>query len=219
MPTSILCMLLFSGIAIIYFIADHYSKENRISRLVNKTNKVKINKCKQNEYVQIIGKTITGNKTLKAPFSQRPCIGYYACAELYRDSAWIVIGSEIRFTNFFLEDTEGNRAMIRPGSLYYDFKQIFIETDYKESLKSDKNTKPRLEKFLEKHDVYNTNILSYNDNIRFREGIIDLNENISIIGIAKWKIVKDDTKNYNNTKVLLLTGTKSKPLTITNLKN
>ncbi|MFL1011099.1 hypothetical protein [Flavisericum labens] len=51
--------------------------------------------------------------------------------------------------------------------------------------------------------------------MRFKEGIIELNEPISVKGIAQWKTLKQPVEGYSYSKILTLSGTKKEKLLVT----
>ncbi|WP_298239440.1 hypothetical protein [uncultured Algibacter sp.] len=50
---------------------------------------------------------------------------------------------------------------------------------------------------------------------RCNEGLIELNEEIAIKGIAKWKTLKEPIEGYSYSRILTLNGTSEKRLLIT----
>ena len=51
--------------------------------------------------------------------------------------------------------------------------------------------------------------------MRYSEGVIELNEPITVKGVAQWKILNEPIEGYSYSKILTLTGTKKEKLLVT----
>lgn len=204
----------FLVVLLVIFISYYYGKKNVILRELKKTDKKPIHRIQQNEYVKIIGKATGGNKPLIAPISGRKCLCYYVLVEKKGNKHWHEYIVEERFQDFFL-DNQGERAIIKPRSVHFDFRKLFFEIDHQDSSGTFNDAKPNLERFLKKHGKESEGIFGFNKTLRYREGIIEVGETIAIKGVAEWKTLKEPIEGYSYSKILTLKGTANKKLIIT----
>ena len=78
-----------------------------------------------------------------------------------------------------------------------------FETDYKILLKS--------------YNITSTGILGFNKSLRYKEAIIEIGEQITVAGIAKWKTLSQPIEGYSYSKIAALESTEKQKLIITDL--
>lgn len=134
-------------VLLIVVISYYFSKEKTILRALSKIKVTEISKCRQNDYVKLKGKAVSGKEPLLSPFSKRPCVSYFVQVQRRNKNGWYTIIKEERFQDFFLEQNNGERAMIKPGNIHYNFKKSFFEIDHENQSGFGNDAKPHLEAF------------------------------------------------------------------------
>ena len=210
-PIIILLILISTGIFI--FLAFYYSKKNIIIRELQKTRKKQITGVKENEYAKVIGKALHVHEPLIAPLSGRKCVYYYVHIQRKGDKSWHTFIKEEKAQDFFLE-VNGEMAIIKPNSVP---KKTFVVEDFETKSGSFNDATPELERFLNKHGKESKGFFGFNKTLRYKEGIIELKEDIAVKGIGKWKRLKEPIEGYNYSKILTLTGNDKEKLIITDL--
>lgn len=210
-------ILFLAGVGVIILfvlLSNYFNKKNIILRELKKTEKKSIHRIQQNEYVKIIGTAVGGNEPLIAPFSGRKCLCYFARVEKKGNKHWHEYIVEERFQDFFV-DNQGERAIIKPRSVHFDFRKSYFEIDHEDSSGTFNDARPHLEKFLKKHGKESEGIFGFNKSLRYQEGIIEIGETIAIKGVAEWKTIKEPIEGFSYSKILSLKGTTNKKLIIT----
>jgi len=184
-------------------------------RELKKTDAKKVKQVKQNEYVKLVGKAIGGDVPFIAPLSGRPCLCYYIVVEEKgRKNSWHTYVEEEQFQDFFLK-TEDDLVIIRPSKTHIDFQKTYYVIDYEDKSGFLNDAKPLLEKYLNTFDKDSYGLLGLNKNLRYKEGIIELSEDITVKGVAQWKVLTEPIEDYSNLKILTLTGNSKEKLIIT----
>lgn len=192
-----------------------FSKKKAVLRELKKSSTKKVKLVRENEYVKLVGKALGGNEPLIAPLSQRECLCYYVIVEKKGNkNRWYKYVEEEQFQDFFLK-TEDDMVLVRPSKTLIDFQKTYYVIDHKDRSGFLNDAKPRLETYLKSFNKKSYGILGLNKTLRYSEGIIESNEKITVKGIAKWKIVSEPIKDYNNLKILTLEGNAQEKLIIT----
>lgn len=213
MEQPIIFFIIFSVIGIIIFLGYYFSTKNSILRELKKTRKKQISSVRENEYAKVIGKALHVHEPLIAPLSGRKCVYYYIHIQQKGDKSWHTFIKEEKAQDFFLE-VNGEMAIIKP----YEFpKKTFVVEDFETKSGSFNDATPELERFLKKHGKESTGFFGFNRNLRYKEGIIELKENIAVKGIGKWKRLSEPIEGYSYSKILTLTGNEKEKLIITDL--
>lgn len=213
MQQPIIIILLLSSTGILIFLGFYYSKKNTILRELKKTRKKQISSVRENEYAKVIGKALHVHEPLIAPLSGRKCVYYYVHIQRKGDKSWHTFIKEEKAQDFFLE-INGEMAIVKPDEFP---KKTFVVEDFETNSGTFNDATPALEKFLKEHDKESTGFLGFNKTLRYKEGVIELKENISVKGIGKWKPLKEPIAGYSYSKILTLTGNQKQKLIITDL--
>jgi len=207
MEDSIVFVLIISLIIIAIIIGYYFSKKNK------KTRKKQISSVRENEYAKVIGKALHVHEPLIAPLSGRKCVFYYIHIQKKGDKSWHTFIKEEKAQDFFLE-VNGEMAIVKPNEFP---KKTFVVEDFETKSGSFNDATPELESFLNKHGKESTGFFGFNRQLRYKEGIIELKENIAVKGIGKWKRLNEPIEGYNYSKILTLTGSEKEKLIITDL--
>lgn len=195
-------------------IAHYFSKKNRILRELKKTRRKAINSIRENEYVKIIGKAKYVKEPLVAPLSGRKCIYYQVIVEQKADKSWRTIIDDVKFQDFFVQ-TNTEMAIVKVSDLANSSKQVHLVKDFKESSGFLKDPTIKFDNYLEKHGKKSLSFLGLNKSMRYKEGIIALDEDIAVKGIANWKALNQTIEGYSYSRILTLSGNEKEKLLIT----
>lgn len=214
MPNYIVPVLFFLTIAIIIVVGIYFSDQYRILRAIKKVRRKQIHSVRENEYVKIVGKAKHAGEPLIAPLSNRECVYYDVKVEEKRGKHWKTIINDVYFNDFFIS-TGTEHAIVSIKSQAPNSKRIYLVTDHSSHSGTFKNTTPEIENYLTKNGHKSTGFLGMNKNLRYKESIIELDEEIAVMGIGQWKIVDIPSDRYSDTRILTLTGTKEQKLLVT----
>ena len=96
-----------------------------------------------------------------------------------------------------------NKRLLIKNLLAHNDENTFFD----KKRKIDISQKEGKAKFLKKHGKKSAGLFGFNKTLRFKEGIIETNENIAIKGIAEWKSFNQPIEGYSYSKKLTLKGT------------
>ena len=206
------CMFLF--VVLVGVTSFYFSTKNRILREFKKSRKKNVNSIKRNEYAKIIGQAKHVNTPLIAPLSGRECVYYHVIVEVQGDKNWRKIIDDVKTQDFFI-DCASEMVMIKPETLDKNLKRIYLVKDFNGKSGFRKDLPKNIEAYLAQHNKKSTSFLGTNKQMRYKEGIIALNETIAVKGVAEWKTLNQPIEGYSYSKILTLTGTKKQKLLIT----
>lgn len=209
----IIPILMFSLVMTIGVIAYYYSNKKVILREFKKSRKKQINRIQENEYAKIIGHAKHVKEPLIAPLSGRQCVYYHIVVEVKGDKSWRKIIDEQEHQEFFIE-SDSEMAIVKMTELQKTMRRIYLIKDYKKKSGFRNDAPEKLEAYLKQHNKKSISFLGLNKNMRYSEGVIELNEPIAVKGLAKWKTLKVPVEGYSYSKILTLTGTKNKKLLV-----
>lgn len=172
-----------------------------------------------NELSKVSGKALHVKDPLIAPYTNRKCVFYQIIIEQRvstgKSSHWKTLVKEERFQDFFI-DTKGDFVIVKPE----DHPQNYIchlVKDKKQSSGSFNDPTPRLRRILESHQINPETIFGFNKKIRYQEGIIEIGEQITVAGIAKWKSLSEPMPEYPYSKIATLESDGKQKIIITDL--
>ena len=178
-------------------------------REFKKSRKKPINRIQENEYAKIIGRAKHVNQPLEAPLSGRKCVYYQVIVEVKGYKSWRRIINNEKHQDFFIE-SNSEMAIVKMSLLQKSMKRFFLVKDYKEKSGFRNDATEKLQ-----HYSKSTAFLGINKTMRYSEGVIELNEPITVKGLAQWKIINEPIEGYSYSKILTLTGTKKEKLLVT----
>lgn len=208
-------ILLFSVFAIIGIISYFFSTEKRILRALGKAPLKPINRIRENEYAKIIGKAKYVHKPLIAPLSGRQCVYYHIIIEKKVKNGWSKYVEDKKIQDFFIES--GSELAFINTTQSNKFSQVYLIKDH--SLESGflNDATAKLENYLESLGKRSSGLLGFNKTLRYREGVIELDEKIAIKGIGKWKGLSEPIEGYSYSKILHIYGSKEQEFLLTDL--
>jgi hypothetical protein len=203
------------GIVIFIVVVSYFSKKNLILRELKKDRRKQLISVKENEYAKVIGKVFQTNQPLIAPLSGRACVYYEVLIEKKGDKSWHQFIKEEKAQDFFIK-SQGEMAKVK-ANIQANSKRVFLVKDFKKTSGFRKESTMRFDNFLEKHDKSSIGLLGFNKTLRYREGIIEINENIAVKGIGNWKSLKESIEGFSYSRILTFSGNPKEKLIITDL--
>ncbi|PQJ79796.1 GIDE domain-containing protein [Polaribacter porphyrae] len=201
----------------IYF----FSTKQKIIRILSKLPIKQFGSLKANEFSRVKGKALHIKEPLVAPFSKRKCVFYSIKIEQKKSngksSHWKTLVKEEQIQDFFLEKN-GDYVMVKPKQNPKNYMSHLV-IDKKVSSGTFNDASQEFEQLLKNYNIKSTGFLGFNKQIRYTEGIIEIGEEITVAGIAKWKNLKEPIKGFNYSKIVELESSEKQKLIITDLPN
>ena len=203
----------------IIIVAYYFSSKQVILRTLAKTPNKPVGGLKTNSFTKVTGKALHVKQPLIAPFSKRKCVYYKITIQQKRNngknSHWRTLISDSKIQDFFIE-AKGEHVIVRPKLNPKNFKNYLVIDKKTSSGTFNKPTKEFLE-VLKKYNIRSDGFLGFNKSLRYTEAIIELEEIVTVAGIAKWKHLKEPVEGYAYSKIAELVSTENQKLIITDL--
>ncbi|WP_298417327.1 hypothetical protein [uncultured Kordia sp.] len=206
--------LFILGVAVLIIVGIYFSDKYRILRQLKKVRRKRIQSVRENEYVKIVGKAKHAGAPLIAPLSKRECVYYKVEIEEKRGKSWRTMVNDVLFNDFFI-NTGTENAIVNIQAQATNSKRIHLVTDHSLNSGTFKNATPEIENYLALKGNKSTGFLGMNKTLRYKESIIELDEEIAVMGIGKWKTIDTPIDGYSDSRVLTLTGSKEQKLLVT----
>ena len=94
---------------------------------------------------------------------------------------------------------------------------MLLIKDKKTSSGTFNNPTPEFESLLRQYNIDPLNFLGFNKSLRYKEGVIEIGEQITVSGIAKWKTLNQPIPGYHYSKIAELVNQGKEKLIITDL--
>jgi hypothetical protein len=206
------------GTAFILFIVFgyYYNDKQQILRELKKSRRKTISQVREREYAKVVGKAKHVSEPLIAPISGRPCVYYEVLVEKYRDDSWDSVIEDSKSQDFFIENNS-ELAIVKAAleEDAEDFRRVHLVKDHERGSGFMNNASHKLEAYLAQHNKSSTGFLGFNKTLRYKEGIIALNETVAVKGIAKWKALNEPVDGYSYSRILTFEGSAEQKLLIT----
>lgn len=215
-PFLILVPIIF---IIVIFCGYYFNNKQFIIRTLRKLPSSGISGIRTNQLTKVTGKALHVEKPLIAPFSKRECIFYSIKIEEKRSSGnsshWATLVKDVRFQPFFVQKN-GEYIIVNPSDNPKNYKAHLV-VDKKASSHTFKESTPEFEALLRSYNVKSKGFLGFKKNIRYREAIIEIGEEITVAGIAKWKNLNEPIPGYSYSKIASLESNEKQKIIITDL--
>ena len=202
------------GIATLIFVGFYFSAKQRILRQLKEIRRKQIHSVRENEYVKIVGKAKHAGEPLIAPLSKRKCVYYDVKVQEKRGKHWNVIIDDVAYQDFFI-NTGTESAILNLRVQRDNTKRIHLVTDHSLNSGVFKEPDAEIKRYLELNGNKSTGFFGMNKSLRYTESVIELDEEIAVMGIGKWKTIDTPVDGYSDSRVLTLTGTPKQRLLIT----
>ncbi|WP_299433230.1 hypothetical protein [uncultured Aquimarina sp.] len=196
-------------------IGYYFSHKNKILRKLKQVNTKRIQLIKDNEYAKLIGKVNTSGEPLTSPIGKRKCAYYQIIVEEKsggKNKSWHTIIKEDKAIDFIIESS-GERAVVQVDTSPKT-KMVYLVKDVKHTSGTWNDPPKHLEMYLQSHGKDSTGLFGFNKSIRYREGVIEIGEKITILGTASWKESDHNFDRYSS-KSLFISGDRENKLIIT----
>ena len=174
---------------IIFILMIIFNDEARIIRKLKNARLKTISSFNEGDEAKIIGTIKKADTPLISPLTNRECIGYHVLVEQEKKNddtySWKTI-IDIKFIEDFIITDNEMDAIVRTNKL----KSVIVK-DNKQTSGFLNDATPQLEQFLNNHGTKSEGILGFNKTMRYREGILEPGELISVLGKGTWKMSKD----------------------------
>lgn len=178
-------IILFAVVALVIVLRIFFSKGAIVRRKLKKAVVKRITDFRSGETAKFIGKVDPIENTLHAPLSQRECAMYYVHVEQRvstgKSSHWRTIIEETRAIRFLINDGTAC-AYVNSHHL-----KSYIVQDWKNTSGFMNDASPRLEQFLNTHGYRSENAFGMNKHIRYREGVLEPDELVAVLGTGNWR--------------------------------
>ena len=198
-PLIILIACIPAGV-IVY--AVFFNRKAIVKRKLRKAPHKDIRDVLNGDIVRIKGTVDLAGKTLTAPLSGRPCAYYHVHIERHQSS-----GKNSRWVTLVDEEVAGD-VIIKDGRHFAIIKTqsaktyIFKDKHYRSGFLNDAET--HLQNFLQSKGHDSVNLIGLNKTIRYREGILEKDELVTVAGKARWIDGAIDGVNLPAARVLLI---------------
>lgn len=174
--TVIIFGAFFIGALYSYF----FSNKKVVLRALQKAPARSIGEFADGDSGHLMGKVIFAGETLTAPLSGRKCAFYQVVIEEYFGKSWSEIIREEKIADLVIYDGK-HYAVV-------DSKNIegYLVPDAKYSSRMFFNATPEMKQLLALHGRSSTNSFGMNLTIRYKEGVLEESESISVAGKGYW---------------------------------
>ncbi len=195
---------------IIIIISSFFSKKAKIKRKLKKAEFKNIGNFKEGEIAKIVGNVEFVDDPLIAPLSKRKCAYYYIHVEKKvssgKRSHWKTIIEEELSCKFLIRDGS-NYAFINDQK-----RKCYIVQDKSFSSGFLNDATDHLENFLRSRGYESEGFLGFNKTLRYKEGILESEEEIAVFGKGKWKYAEQLELPKKYRRVLEITSSEGVPI-------
>lgn len=219
MTGPILVAVFLTVFGIILFCVYYFSKKNVIIRTLSKIPHKPASSLKTNELSKVTGKALHVKEPLIAPYTNRKCVFYQIIIEQKvstgKSSHWKTLVKEERFQDFFIQ-TKSDFVIIKPQEHPKNYI-CYLVKDKNQSSGAFNDPTPQLQSIFNRYNINSQTFLGFNKRLRYKEGIIEIGEEITVAGIAKWKTLSEPFPEYPYSKIVTLESVEKQKIIITDL--
>lgn len=179
--SAFLIVLLLVLLVLVGMLARHYSPSEVQRRALLSVPRTNVADAPEGQWVRLVGRVQTGDRVLRAPLSQRPCVAFRVLAEEppNRDGKPVPpLIDHHESVAFAIEDASGI-ARIEGTS-----EQVLIDLDHRERWRTIEDATPEVEAYLSRHSRSTSRT---NRSRVYREGVITPDEVVTVVGLARWE--------------------------------
>ena len=200
----VVIFLVVVGIAIYNFL---FSKAAVIRRKLRESEGRRISSVKDGEVVKIVGRVIFPGRTLSAPLSKRKCSYFHVLVEAHHGKGgWQTC----------IEEEKAGDVVLQDGKFYAIVQTVEVNTylvadkEYSSGMFNDASG--ALENYLRSHRQQSTDFFGFNRSLRYKEGVLEKNEVVAVLGKARWANKWDSRLNIPSDKVLVIEPAGAEPV-------
>lgn len=215
----IIIPLIIVVIGAIILLSFYFSRKQVVLRKLSKIPLKPATGLKTSELTKVTGKALHVKSPLIAPLSGRECVFYTIKIEKRvstgKSSHWKTIINEEKTQEFFI-DSNGDFVIVRPTHSPKNYLSYLVK-DKRTSSGAFNDPTPEFEALLKQYNIDPINLLGFNKSLRYKEGIIEIGEQITVSGIAKWKTLNEPIPDYHYSKIAELVSEGKEKLIITDV--
>ena len=219
MSEPIIIAVCFSIVGIIIFCIYYFSAKNVIPRTLAKIPNKPASSLKTNKLSKVSGKALHVKEPLIAPYSNRKCVFYQIIIEQKvstgKSSHWKTLVKEERFQEFFIQ-TKSDFVIVKPQEHPKNYI-CHVVKDKDQSSGTFNDPTPQLQSVLNRYNIDSETFFGFNKRLRYKEGVIEIGEEITVAGIAKWKTLSEPIPEYPYSKIATLESADKQKIIITDL--
>ncbi len=219
MKGAIVVVIALSIVGIIGLITHYFSVKNVIIRTLKKIPYKPASSLKTNELSKVSGKALHVKEPLIAPYSKRKCVFYQIEIQQKvsngKSSHWKTIVSEERCQDFFI-NSNSDFVIVSPKEHPKNYT-CFLVKDQDQNSGTFNDPSPKFVALLQHYNINHTTLFGFNKRLRYKEGVIEIGETITVAGIAKWKSLSEPIPEYPYSKIATLESSDKQKLMITDL--
>ena len=204
---------------LIAFLGYYFSAKQMVLRKLSKIPLKPATGLKTSELTKVTGKALHVKAPLIAPLSGRECEIKNKKKKKRvsngKSSHWKTVIKEEKTQEFFINNN-GDFVIVRPTQSPKNYISYLVK-DKKTSSGTFNNPTPEFESLLRQYNIDPLNFLGFNKSLRYKEGVIEIGEQITVSGIAKWKTLNQPIPGYHYSKVAELVNQGKEKLIITDL--
>ncbi len=211
-------ILIVIGI-LLYYCYYYINPKQIIIRTLSNLEEKSATSFKTNELLKVVGKAMNIASPLEAPFSKRKCVFYTIQIDQKKgvrgNSYWKTIYKEEKIQEFYVKNKEEYILIktIQNPRNYLSYVVTAIET-YADAFK---DPTPEFLKLLNDYHIETKDFLGINKHLRYKEGIIAIDEKIIVAGMPKWKPLIQPIAEYPFSKIVTLESNSNQKLIFTDL--
>jgi len=178
-------LFFFGVIVIVILIVSFFNKKAVVKRKLKQAEHKKISEFLNDDTARITGTVELVGEPLVAPLSKRICAYYHVLVEIKKST-----GNNRRWQTH-IEEEESGKFLIKDefGYAYINANKIksYIVKDKNYSSGFFNDAKKHLENYLASHGKESEGLLGFNKTLRYKEGILEPNEKVAVLGKGQWK--------------------------------
>lgn len=176
-------------------------------RLLQRSARVPVATLQDGVPSKITGRLVYATEPLRAPLTGRPCAVWEVEVEEFsadRESlapVWQPFIIEQDAQDFYVDDGR-DRVLVRAGAV-----RVTAVKDAEHWSGVLRNAPPPLERYLEKHGEQSKGKLGFNRSLRYREGVLEAGEIVTVLGTPRLETAADGPASYRGRESqLVITG-------------
>lgn len=201
---EVIIIIIILVVGLIIILGKLLSKKAIIKRKLMKAPYRSLSQFKTGQVGKIVGSVEFGEKPLTAPLSGRTCAYYHVKVEKRvssgKSSHWETL----------IEEEDQIAYLIRDGKHFAiiadDHIRSYIVQDANYSSGLFDDATPNLEHFLGRHGYESEGLFGFNKTMRYREGVLENQEEVAVLGQGDWQEAKDFGLPAELGKVLAMQG-------------
>lgn len=185
---AILIMVAVPLVLVGSYVARYFKLDARLERALRAEGSVPIDSLKAKQIAKVSGRIREFEELIEGPLTGRACVFYWVLVEEGARNHWRTVVNDFQAVDFLLEDESGVARVTPDGA-----KALLVMDAHFRS-KTFKDATPELEAYLSRFGERSTNLLGFNRSIRYREAVLELDEEVAVLGAVRMERDPDPTR-------------------------